>query len=251
VNKANHDKDLSIIITCYNEGERLEPGITRLIKLLDLTRLDYEIVVVDDNSTDGSRERIKDIVNKYKRIRNILHDENRGRGAAVTSGIKGARGRVVGFNDLDFSTDPVNIIRLYEEIVNGADIATASRVYKLVWTSLYVLHRYILHKGYKILVKFLFRTPLIDTETGCKFFNRNSVLSYLDEIKDSHWFWDTEVMLRGYYHGMKISEVPTLFIRDPRSGSTVRVARDVRRYLFSIIKFYLELKRETAGTVRR
>lgn len=235
-------KDLSIIITCYNEGKTLRRGIDRLINLFDITKLDYEIVLVDDYSTNGSREYIKDLEAKHDRIRAVFHEENKGRGAAVTTGIKAAHGRVVGFNDLDFSTDPVYIIKLYEEIMEGADIATAARVYKLNWKSINVVHRYILHKGYKALVKLIFRTPLLDTETGCKFFNRQSILTYIDEIKDNRWFWDTEVMIRGYYHGMKISEIPTLFIRQPKTGSTVKVARDINRYLIAICKFYKEFR---------
>lgn len=242
MNHITGQKDLSIVITCYNEGSLLYPGIDRLIKLFDLTRLNYEIVIVDDYSTDGSGDQIRDLAARHKQIRTFFHEENKGRGAAVTAGIKAALGRVVGYNDLDFSTDPVYIIKLYEEILKGADIATASRIYKLNWKSINVLHRYILHKGYKTLVKLIFRTSLTDTETGCKFFNKQSLMTYIDEIRDMKWFWDTEVMIRGYYHGMKISEVPTLFIRQPETGSTVNVVRDTRRYLVSLVKFYKEFR---------
>lgn len=240
VSGVGNVKDLSIIITCCNEGSLLGPGIDKLMKLFALTNLTYEIVIVDDFSTDGSREYIKEFESKYEQIVALFHEQNRGRGAAVTTGIKAAHGRVVGFTDLDFSTDAVYIIKLYGEVMEGADIATASRIYKLNWKSINVLHRYILHKGYKALVKLIFRTPLIDTETGCKFFKKESIMTYLDEIKDRKWFWDTEVMIRGYFHGMKISEVPTLFIRHPETGSTVRVIRDTRRYLVSLVKFYRE-----------
>lgn len=235
-------KDLSIIITCYNEGRLLTPGIERLTKLFALTNLNYEIVIVDDFSTDGSRERIEEFKAKDDKIFALFHEQNKGRGASVTTGIKAAHGRVVGYCDLDFSTDPVYIIKLFEQIVEGADIATASRIYKLNWKSINVIHRYILHKGYKALVKLIFRTPLIDTETGCKFFDKQSIMTYIDEIKDMKWFWDTEVMIRGYFHGMKICEVPTLFVRQPETGSTVRVVRDTRRYLVSLIKFYREFR---------
>jgi len=243
MNHATGEKDISIILTCYNEGNLLEPGVNRLIKLFDLTKLDYEIVIVDDYSTDGSRERISDLATKHKQVRAIYHEENKGRGAAVTMGIKASFGRVVGYSDLDFSSDPVYIIKLYQKIMDGADIATASRVYKLDLKSINVLHRYILHKGYKALVKLMFRTRLTDTETGCKFFNRRSIMTYIDEVKDKKWFWDTEVMIRGYFHEMKISEIPTLFIRRPETGSTVRVVRDTRRYLVSLILFYKEFRR--------
>ncbi len=241
--KTNQGRDLSIILTCCNERRLLEAGFERLLKLFALTNLNYEIVIVDDFSTDGSREYIKQLESGYEHVCAIMHETNKGRGAAVTTGIRAARGRVVGFADLDFSTDPVYIIKLYEQIIEGADIATASRIYKLNWRSINVLHRYILHKGYKMLVKMIFRTPLIDTETGCKFFNKDSVMSYIDEIEDMKWFWDTEVMIRGHFHHMKIAEIPTLFIRQPETGSTVRVIRDTRRYLMSLIKFYSEFRR--------
>lgn len=242
INFLEYQKDLSIIITCCNESRILKPAIDRLMRLFNLTKLNFEIVIVDDYSTDGSRGYIRNLESEYKQITAIFHEKNRGRGAAAATGIKASHGRVVGFNDLDFSTDPIYIIKLYDEIINGADIATAARVYKLNCGSINVLHRYALHKGYKALIKLIFRTPLIDTETGCKFFNRQSILKYIDEIKDNRWFWDTEVMLRGYYRGMKISEVPSLFIRQHSTGSTVKVFRDVMRYLVSVFKFYKEIQ---------
>lgn len=252
--RNNMSKDLSIIITCYNEKRLLPGAIQQLISLFDKTKLDYEIVIVDDYSTDGSKEIILDLSKKYPVIRFLMHQHNMGRGKSVADGVRFSEGNIVGFIDMDFATDPVYILKLYSVLVHGADIATARRYYKLDRNSIKILHRYILHKGYKALIKLAFRTPIRDTETGCKFFRRESLLTYIDEIdesRQSNWFWDTEVMIRGYYRGMKIVEVPTLFVRRPETGSTMKLARDVGRYLHSFMRFRKEVKKLKRSGARK
>jgi len=236
-------KDISIIITCYNEQRMLVPAIEKLKNIFEMTKLDYEIVIVDDYSTDGSRDLIKKLDEEDSRIRATFHEKNRGRGRSVADGVKFAKGIVVGFNDMDFSTDPVYILKLYNKIIKeDYDIATADRIYKLKGLNLTILKRYSMHLGYKFLVKHALKTTLSDTETGCKFFRRSALLMYIDEIKDEHWFWDTEVMVRGYFHGLKIVEVPTLFVRRPDLGTTVKAVRDTKRHFLSLLKFRKEMK---------
>jgi hypothetical protein len=82
---------------------------------------------------------------------------------------------------------------------------------------------------------------LQDTETGCKIFNRRRVLPILDDIKDIHWFWDTEVMARSLVAGLKIVEVPTIFVREG-SFTTVHIVRDTWDYLVNLFKFRRELR---------
>lgn len=87
------------------------------------------------------------------------------------------------------------------------------------------------------------KTNLKDTETGCKFFNRERILPILNEIKNEHWFWDTEVMIRPLLKGYKIVEIPTVYIRKPEHGTTVKAFKDTLSYLINFEKFYWELRK--------
>ena len=204
--------DLGLVIACYNEEFMLRDNLKEIAEVLDNTRFSYQIILIDDHSQDRTRDIIKDIIAEYpdKRFTAIYHDKNKGRGRTVTNGIRSLDARIVGYIDIDLSTPARYIPALAMEIEKGMDIAVALRVYKLSWTA---VPRWILSKGYKLLVRFLLRLDLHDTETGCKFFNREKILPVLDEIRDSYWFWDTEIMVRSYLKGFKIAEIPSVFIR--------------------------------------
>lgn len=232
--------DLSLIIPCYNEGRILKENVEQILEVLDLTTFGYEIIFVDDGSKDNTREVIDNIISRYpdKNITKIFHENNLGRGRAVTDGIKISRGKVVGFIDIDLSTSARYIPYFCMEVKKGGDIVTALRVYKFNWIA---IPRFIISKGYGLLLRLLLRLNLKDTETGCKFFDRENILPVLDEIRDNHWFWDTEIMVRSYKKGLRVVEIPSVFIRQGLY-SRVKLFRDSFRHFVNLIRFRQELK---------
>lgn len=235
------DIDLSLIIACYNEEPILEHSIKQIFEVLDDTRFHYEVILVDDNSEDNTRAMIDSIISRYpdKKLIKIFHKKNMGRGATVAEGIMMSRGPIVGSIDIDLSTPARYIPALVVEIEKGADIATALRVYKLHWIA---IPRWIISKGYRFLVKLMLRLDLGDTETGCKFFRRERILPVLDEIRDRHWFWDTEIIARAYIKGLRIVHLPTVFIRKGLY-TRVKIIRDSFQHLNKLIRFKIELDR--------
>jgi glycosyltransferase involved in cell wall biosynthesis len=231
--------DLSLVIACYNEQKILERSVLKLREVLDNSTYSYEIIYVDDRSQDQTATIIRQLIAGHANERALFHEQNRGRGQTVTDGIQQARGMFVGFIDIDLETEAFYILPLLHELHKGADLATAWRIYKI---QLRDLHRLILSKGYIWLVRKLLAIPLHDTETGCKFFRREAILPVLTEIKDRHWFWDTEIMVRSYLRGLVIQELPTLYIRKYETGTTVKLFRDTWRYLKNLAWFYREVQ---------
>ena len=231
--------DFSLIIACYNEERVLKKSVAKIIDIFGMTNIKYEIIFVDDKSTDNTVGIIKSILAEHPDWRFVDHKKNTGRGKAVTDGINVSRAPIVGFVDIDLSTSPWDLLRLVYEVKKGADIATAMRVYKLKPRTVF---RWALSKGYNFLMKLFLKCDLQDTETGCKVFNKKRILSVLGTIEGSHWFWDTEIMVRSYISGYKIVEVPTIFIREGLF-TTVRVLKDTRDYLINLIKFRRQLNK--------
>jgi glycosyltransferase involved in cell wall biosynthesis len=231
--------DFSLIIACYNEEKILKESIAKITNVFNVTNLKYEIIFVDDKSSDNTVKIVKEILNTHPGWRIIEHKENTGRGKAVSDGIKASNAPIIGFIDIDLSTMPWYLPRLIDEVRNGADIATAMRVYKLKPRTLF---RLILSKGYNFFMRLLLSCNLRDTETGCKVFNKNKILPVLDKAEYSHWFWDTEIMLYSYVAGYRIVEVPTIFIREGLS-TTVRIFKDTKDYLINLIKFRCQLRK--------
>ena len=233
--------ELSLTVPCYNESPKLERNLVRLKEVLNSLAYQSEIIIIDDASSNNSVEIISRFLeaNQADNIKFIKHEKNKGRGGTVNDGIKSARGKICGFVDIDFSTSPWYIPALVMEINNGADVAIGQRIYKLKFK---VLHRWILSKGYKFLVKLFLGADLGDTESGCKFFNRDKIIPILDLVRDEKWFWDTEIIARSRLAGLKIKELPTVFIRESLY-STVKIFKDSWRYLINLIKFSWRIRR--------
>lgn len=241
-NQSNTEKiELSLIVPCYNEAPRLEKNLRRLKLVLDTAAYESEIIIIDDASVNNTAEMIGRFLEANKgadNIRFIRHDKNRGRGKTVSEGLMAARGEIAGFIDIDFSTSPWYIPALAAEIKSGSDIVIGQRIYKLKFK---VLHRWILSKGYKFLVKLFLGRDLGDTESGCKFFNRRRIIPVLSAVKDERWFWDTEIIARSHLAGLTISQLPTVFIRESLY-TTVKIFGDSWRHFINLIRLKKELK---------
>jgi len=236
--------DLSVVVACYNAAPYLRQSIGELVSVLELLRYrgSYEIVFVDDASTDGTLAVIEELQQAYPGVATtvITHRHNMGRGRTVTDGLLAARGRMAGFLDIDLETPAHYIAAAALAIEGGADVATAWRIYKLLPHS---LGRQILSLGYHALEAHILRVPLHDTETGFKFFNRARILPVLAACHDRGWFWDTEIMARSYFGRLRIVEIPTLFCKRDDKKSTVRLLADSRTYLRQLLRFRAEARR--------
>lgn len=228
--------DLTLVLACYNEEPHIEDSVAQIVEVLDDTRFSFEIIFVDDCSRDRTRELIDSIIARYPdhEMRRLFHEHNVGRGGTVTDGMRLGRGEVVGFIDIDLEVHVRYIPSCVRAIQKGADVATAQRIYKFYWRS---LDRYLMSVGYVWLVQRLLGVPLKDTETGFKFFRRSCILPVFDEIEDTHWFWDTEVMVRSYLRGYRITEIPTLFLRRFDKRSTVSPISDTLDYFLKLWRF--------------
>lgn len=228
--------DLTLVVACYNEEPLLERSMTETFQVLDLLRMTTEVIFVDDASRDGTREVIDRIIAAHpdRLLRKIEHPRNLGRGATVTDGIRAARGRLVGFIDIDLEVHARYIPSCIAALEEGYDVATALRVYKFYWRS---VDRWVLSKGYRTLVRSMIDLPLQDTETGFKFFRREKILPVLDATEDPGWFWDTEIMVRAHYAGLRIIEIPALFVRRFDKTSSLNPLSDALDYFGKLLRF--------------
>ncbi|MCD6288818.1 MAG: glycosyltransferase family 2 protein [Candidatus Hydrogenedentes bacterium] len=111
----NNNELVSIVVPVFNEVESLEPLTFAIVKAMDESGLDYEIVYVDDGSSDGSRELLRELARKHAgRVRFLGFEKNCGQTAAFDAGFKAARGTVIVTLDADMQNDPADIPRLVE-----------------------------------------------------------------------------------------------------------------------------------------
>lgn len=156
---------------------------------------------------------------KEPRVRLLHADERLGRGRALNRAIEAARYEVVCYYDVDLATDLAHLPELVGAIRSGADIATGSR---LMPDSDIVRSggREVASRGYNFLVRTILRSRLHDHQCGFKAFRRERVLALVPEVQAPHWFWDTEVLVRGQRKGYVVKEFPVVWRQGP--GTTVR-----------------------------
>ncbi len=223
--------DLSLIFPCYKEEGHLIPNLERVIRQLELFRFSAEIILVDDKSPDNTALEIREFLKRSPPVpvTALFHVENQGRGAAFLTGARNARGRVVGFLDIDLEVSPTYLSECLPPLFeNKADMALPRRTFKVTPSNLY---RHLLSRGYAWLAQHALGIPKeLDTEAGFKFFRRQALEPYLDRFENFGWFWDTEVVCRFLEDHLRIHSFPCLFVRDPRKKSTVRPLRDSLEY---------------------
>lgn len=233
--KTIHDIDFSLVIPCFNESLIFTESYLHIKRVLDGSRLSYELIFVDDTSSDDTPLQIIDVVARDRTCHAIFHRKNTGRGGAVMDGIREARGTIVGYIDIDCEVSPAyipDIVHTMEE--EKCDMVVGERRYRTEWGSLL---RVILSRGYKMMIRLFLDTGGVDTESGYKFFRRKSILPILKFCRDTQWFWDTEIVVLSRNAGLRIVQYPVLFIRRFDKESSVHVIPDILGYLRSIWKY--------------
>ncbi len=233
--------DLSVVIACYQEEGHLADSVRQLCAQLDAMGRSYELIFIEDKSRDRTAEVIKDLVRDHANWRAVYHAKNVGRGGTVKEGFQLATGRIVGFLDIDLEVHCRFLPSVLAAIDAGADGATAYRAYAAGWRPTSLL-RHFLSSGYRRLFRLLFDVPFRDPETGFKFFRREKIVPVVVQTRDVDWFWDSEIMVLAHQAGLHVVEVPCRFVRRADKKSTVRLVRDVWRYLKAIRAFRARLR---------
>jgi glycosyltransferase AglD len=236
--------DLTLVLACYNEEPIFTGSAEHILKTLKRSGLKYEIIFVDDVSKDKTKELIDNFCKKNdKTCRAIYHKKNKGRGATVTDGFLAAKGKIVGYIDFDCEVSPIYIPEAVELITNNqADVVIGKRIYR---TTIKSLIREILSIGYQKLSNQLLQIGTLDTESGYKFFDRKKITPILKYADHPHWFWDTQIVVLSKVNGLRIKELPVLFLRRFDKQSSVKIISDTVDYMINIWKFSRKLKNQT------
>lgn len=233
---ALRSPEISVVIACYMEEGHLEDSVAQLTATLDQIGKSYELIFVEDKSTDKTASVIETLVEGHPNRRAIYHQRNVGRGGSVTEGFLTAKGRIVGFLDIDLEVHCRFLPDILSAIEAGADGASAFRDYAFDWRPS-TIFRHFMSRCYRWLFSKFFDMPFRDPEAGFKFFVRDKILPVARKTEDVGWFWDSEIMILAHQDGLKLVEVPCLFERRRDKASTVRVCRDVSAYLAALFRF--------------
>jgi glycosyltransferase involved in cell wall biosynthesis len=154
-----------------------------------------------------------------------LHSEKRqGRGRALNRAFRSSSGNILGYIDVDLATDMKHLLELIQSIREGYDFATGSRMLPEsdVKRS---FKRGFASKGFNFLTRMMLGSKLYDHQCGFKSFRREALFALMENIKDTHWFWDTELLVKAQRAGYTVKEFP---VEWKHGGTTkVNIVKDV------------------------
>lgn len=218
--------ELSVVIPAFNEEKRLPAFLAGALPWLAAARTDSEVVVVDDGSDDATA-----VVAEKHGVRVIRHDRNRGKGAAVRTGMLAARGRLRLFVDADGATTMDELPALLAAMRDGAHIAVGSREGGDKVVKVSGLRKF-LGRWFNRAVRAGAVRGIRDTQCGFKLFTESAAQTLFGMSREDGYAFDVEVLFLGQKLDMNIAEVPVNWTEIP--GSKVRVWRDGMRMLRAV-----------------
>ncbi len=226
---------LSLFIPAYNEGSVLDQSVSRVVDAL--SGVAFELFIIDDASTDSTPDIGRRLEREDKRIRYVRYDFGPTRRENLADSFRIASGDVVGFIDADLSASPEIIPRMLQ-LLSDYDIVIGSRrmAGAVVTRSLW---RRVFTSSANLFLRVFFKSALSDHQCGLKLFRRNTLLELVsqagyDRSLRRGFSWDTEILLRAEWRGLRICEVPVSWSDSGRSSVDVR--RDWRMipYIFGL-----------------
>lgn len=227
---------LSVIIPAYNEANRLPITLIDVDKHLSNNEFSYEIIVVNDGSTDATSEIVRRFALLIKNLRLVDNPFHQGRGMAMRQGALTARGNWRVFMDADNSTSIVEFNKMipYLNPRGGYDVAIVSRS---VHGSLVKAHqpigRYFLTKCGNLLSRLLLLKGIHDPQCGFKCFSEDVSRAIFSLTKTNNWAFDIELLVLAQKNGYKIKELPVFWLYGFRSRKKLS---DYFRFFWDVIK---------------
>jgi len=225
-------KELTVFFPAYNEADNLPFLIRDCDQFLKNNLPKYEIIVVDDGSTDNTTEVVKGLLVKYPKLRLVSHRGNQGYGAAIKTGIKEARFPYVFFMDSDnqFKFDDLKQFLGQDDF----DLVIGFRIKRHDPAS-----RIFASKVYGLFVKSLFGPKVKDIDCAFKLMKKSAVENL--KIKSDSFFVSTELLVRAQRNGLKIKEIGVSHYPRREGQSTVTKERVIQS-LIELKKLYFSLK---------
>jgi Glycosyltransferases involved in cell wall biogenesis len=222
---------ISIVIPAFEEEERLGLSLSKILSYISTEKLDAEVIVIDDGSSDSTAKAAENALSDSPSItsRVIRYEKNRGKGHAVRTGLAAAGAAIALFSDADLSTPIEELPKLVEPIRSGDfDVTFGSRALD---RSLIGTHqpwrREQGGKVFNLIVRTLTGLPFWDTQCGFKAFNMTKFRPLLDLMQIDRFGFDVEFLYVAKMRGLRLDEIPIRWNNDERSK--VSVVRDSLR----------------------
>jgi dolichyl-phosphate beta-glucosyltransferase len=215
--KHHYPEKLSLILPLYNEEDRFTETFP-LIKKLHQDNPGWEIILVNDGSTDQTQEIVTKTIKNYSRIKLLTYTPNQGKGHAISTGVLAAKKPLILFSDIDFSAPITELELMYPFILKGADIVIGTRKVKGAnITKHQASLREFMGKQFTTLTNLILGLNISDFTCGFKLFTKQAAQEVFSKSQIKRWAFDAEVLFLAQNKHYRIVEVPVEWHNDDRT----------------------------------
>jgi len=230
---------LSVIIPAKDEEGCVESTILTLTETLTAAQIPYEILVVDDASTDSTAEKVRNLAAADSGIKLIQNRGRHGFGLAVRKGLEHFSGDCVAIFMADASDSPDDLVRYYGIIEEGYDCAFGSRFIKNGKTVDYPRRKLFLNRLANAFISMLFRLPYNDITNAFKCYRRE-VIEHMQPLISPHFNLTVEMPLKALVRGFSFKVTPITWTNRQTGVSKLKIKEMGSRYLFIVLYLWLE-----------
>jgi glycosyltransferase involved in cell wall biosynthesis len=205
----NKDK-VSILMPAYNEEKHIVGNILETYKTFKELGYDFEIVVINDGSSDGTLREVESLSVQYPEVKCKSNLKNYGKGRALKKGFRYCKGEYIVFLDSDMDLHPAQIETFFNIMeLDKADVVIGSKRHPNSVLH-YPLERRIISSAYFFLIKIMFGLPIKDTQTGLKLFKTEVLKKVFHKVLVKKFAFDLELLVNVHHVGYKIAEAPVI-----------------------------------------
>jgi dolichol-phosphate mannosyltransferase len=230
---------LSVVIPAYNEEFLIKNTVLVFANNLDQNKIPYEILVVNDHSSDNTAAVVKALSKKNSKIKLVENKKSNGYGYAVRTGLNSFVGDYVAIVMADLSDDPTDLLAMYHKALEGYDCVFGSRFVKSAKIADYPLYKLILNRIVNNIIRFLFVIKYNDVTNAFKLYSKETIQG-LKPFLSPHFNLTVELPLKAIVRGYSYTIVPTNWYRRKDGISKLRIKEMGGRYFFIILYCFLE-----------
>ena len=232
-------KRLSIVIPAYNEEKNIIPTLETLAAALRAESIPFELLVVNDNSTDATPQVLESLAPSYPELHVVTNTPPGGLGRAIRCGLKHFKGDVVAVVMADSSDSPEDVVACYRKIEEGYDCVFGSRFRKGSKVSQYPPVKLFFNRIVNFAMRVLFLTRFNDLTNAFKVYRRHAIES-ISPLHAAHFNITIEMSLSCLIRRFKIAEIPISWSGRTWGQSNLRLREMGRRYLCTLLMIWFE-----------